>query len=200
MCVIIFKFGLGFRWIWWWIENIRSLGFRDFNKRVTLQGVDITEFKVHFHDSCALKWVMFRSTWQREGENDRLLSRVHQWLGRFLGIIGWDPEVCKSNWLHVDSLRFSFIKLRYILLWIPLKWSVIILQSWTSTGYFSNSTGLSVTNCRLSQIIGVHDLYSQPRQHLNRAVRDPKFVYFSNSTGSSITSIQFSAFMDDCFT
>ena len=37
------------------------------------------------------------------------------WSGRFLGIIGWDPRVCKSNWLHVDILRFFFIKLGYIL-------------------------------------------------------------------------------------
>ena len=29
-------------------------------------------------------------------------------------IIGWDPSVCKSNRLHVDILRFSFIKLGYI--------------------------------------------------------------------------------------
>ena len=75
-----------------------------------------------------------------------------QWSGRILGITGWDPSVCKSNRSHVDTLQFSFIKLRYILE-IPLKWSVIFLQSWTSTGYFSNSTGSSVTSCRFSPII-----------------------------------------------
>ena len=37
---------------------------------------------------------------------------------------------------------------------MPLKWSVIFLRSWTSTGYISNSTGSSVTNCRFSLIIG----------------------------------------------
>jgi hypothetical protein len=77
--------------------------------------------------------------------------QIH-WSGRFLGIIGWDPSVCKSNRLHTDIIRFSLIKLGYLLL-IPLKWSVIILQSWTSTGYISNSTGSSVTNCRFSPII-----------------------------------------------
>ena len=76
-----------------------------------------------------------------------------QWSGRVLGIIGWDPSVCKSNQLHVDIHRFSFIKLGYILLQIPLKRWVIFLQSWTSTGYFSNSTSSSVTNCRFSPII-----------------------------------------------
>ena len=48
---------------------------------------------------------------------------MRQWSGRFLGIISWDPSVCKSNQLHVDILQFSFIKLGYILQ-IPLKWSV----------------------------------------------------------------------------
>jgi hypothetical protein len=70
---------------------------------------------------------------------------------RFSPIIGWDPSVCKSDRLHVDILQHSFIKLGYIL----LKWLVIFLQSWTSTGYFSNSTGSFVTNCRFSPIIGL---------------------------------------------
>ena len=69
-----------------------------------------------------------------------------QWSGRFLGNTGWDPRVCKSNRLHVDILRFSFIKLGYILQ-IPLKWSVNFLQSPTSTGS-------SVTHCRFCLIIG----------------------------------------------
>ena len=79
----------------------------------------------------------------------------HQWSGRFLGIIGGDPSICKSNRLHVGILRFCLYKLGYIL-WIPLKWSVLFLQFWTSTGYFSNSTGSFVTNCRFSPIIGSH--------------------------------------------
>ena len=56
----------------------------------------------------------------------------YQWSGRFLGrITGWDPNVCNSNRLHVHTiLWFSFIKLGYIL-YIPLKWLVIFLQSWT---------------------------------------------------------------------
>ena len=41
----------------------------------------------------------------------------------------------------------AFIHLRYIL-WIPLEWLVNCLNSWTSTGYFSNSTGSSATNRR----------------------------------------------------
>ena len=40
----------------------------------------------------------------------------------------------------------------------PLKWTVIFLQSWTSTSCFSNSTGLFVTNCRFSPIIGSSSL------------------------------------------
>ena len=48
---------------------------------------------------------------QREPLDDQ---NLHQWSGTFLGPIGWDPSVCKSNWLHVDILLFSYIKLRYI--------------------------------------------------------------------------------------
>ena len=84
-----------------------------------------------------------------------------QWSGRFLGITGWDPSVCKSNRLHVDILWCSFIKLVYML-WIPLIWPVIILQSWTSTGFPSNSTGSYVTNCLLSPIIGSDLMVQHP--------------------------------------
>ena len=61
-------------------------------------------------------------------------------------------EIFGHNRLHVDILRFSFIKSGYIQS-IPLKRSVIFLHSRTSTGYFSNSTGSFVTNCRFSPII-----------------------------------------------
>ena len=61
---------------------------------------------------------------------------VKQWSGRFLGIMtGWDTSVCKSYRLHVAIIRFSFIKLGYIL-YISLKYPVIFLQSCTSTGFF----------------------------------------------------------------
>ena len=64
-------------------------------------------------------------------------------------------EIFGHNRLHVDILRFSFIKLGNILL-IPLKWPVIFLQSPTSTGYFSNSTVSSATNCWFSTIIATN--------------------------------------------
>ena len=67
----------------------------------------------------------------------------------FASPTGWDHRVCKFNRLHVHILRFSFINVKYILK-IPRKRSVNLLQSWTSTGYFSNSTGSSV--CRFSPI------------------------------------------------
>ena len=44
---------------------------------------------------------------------------------------------------------------------VKVKWSRIFLQSWTSTRYFSNSTGSSGTNCRFSLIIAPdHHLHS----------------------------------------
>ena len=130
------------------------------------------------------------------------------WSGRFLGITGWHPSACKSNRLHVDILRFSFIKLGYTL-YIPLQRSVIILQSWISTGYFSNSTGSFVTNCRFSLIIDPSDIKSN-RLHvgtsqfcfhsfevhsIGSSKTSGNFLkswtstgYFSNSTGSSATN------------
>ena len=35
--------------------------------------------------------------------------------GEILAITGWNPSVYKSNRLHVHILRFSFVKLGYIL-------------------------------------------------------------------------------------
>ena len=34
--------------------------------------------------------------------------------GKFLGIVGQDPNDSKFNWLHVDIFRFWFIHLQYI--------------------------------------------------------------------------------------
>ena len=62
-----------------------------------------------------------------------------QCLGRFLGIIGRDPNISKFNRLHVDNFQYFFINVRYIL-YIPLKWLVIILMSWTSTIYNPTSS------------------------------------------------------------
>ena len=35
--------------------------------------------------------------------------------GKFSGRVSQDPCDSKSNWLHVDMLRFAFTQLRYIL-------------------------------------------------------------------------------------
>lgn len=71
--------------------------------------------------------------------------------GKFLNIVGQDPSVYKSNWLHVDN-RFVFIDLRHVL-YIPLKLSVNFMKSWTWTCYFSNATGSSKTS---GQTLPVH--------------------------------------------
>ena len=75
---------------------------------------------------------------------------------KFLGIVGQDPSDSKSSRLHVDIFQFWFMHSRYILQ-IPLKWYVILLKSRTSTGYFSNSTGSSVTNRQFSLDSGLGD-------------------------------------------
>ena len=68
------------------------------------------------------------------------------------------PSVSKSNRLHVVSFWFFFIKLRYILLHIPLKWWVIFMKSWTSTSYFSNLTGSSVASRRFSPLVRIETM------------------------------------------
>ena len=72
--------------------------------------------------------------------------------GDFWAIIGRDPSVSKSNRLHINTFRLLFINSWYILYIPPKQWA-ILLKSWTSTSYFSNSTGSSITNGRFSLFI-----------------------------------------------
>ena len=81
----------------------------------------------------------------KKAESVQVCYTVVPVIGEIFGITCRDLNVCKSNRLHV----YSFKILGYIL-YIPLKWSVIFVQSWTSTGHFSNSTGSFVTSCRFS--------------------------------------------------
>ena len=91
---------------------------------------------------------------------DTLLQMNHVTVpGKFLGIVGQDPSDFTSNRLHVDIFRFLFIHLRHVLL-IPLNWSAIFLESRTSTGYFLNSTGSSVTNRQFSSSPGMSHKYA----------------------------------------
>jgi hypothetical protein len=89
----------------------------------------------------------------------RNLLHLFQCPGRFLGIIGQNPRVPKSKWWHVVIFWVSFINLKYIL-YIPLKWSVISLKLWTSTGYLCNSTSSSVTSSRFTPFT---DLFTHKR-------------------------------------
>ena len=74
--------------------------------------------------------------------------------GENLSITGQDPSVSKSNQLHVDIFRFSFIDLRYIPQ-IPLKVSADLLKFCTSTGHSLNSIGSSATKHRFSLDIDI---------------------------------------------
>ena len=76
----------------------------------------------------------------------------HQCPGRISGIVSWNPSVSKSGWSRIDIFQFSLFKAGYIL-WIPLRWWEIFLKFWASTGYFSNSIGLSVTSNPFSPFI-----------------------------------------------
>ena len=70
-----------------------------------------------------------------------------------------------TGWLHVDIFWLFIINLRCIP-WIPLNLYVIFLKSWTSTGYFSNSTDSSVTSSQPSPFIV---LYRGRQVHENSA-------------------------------
>ena len=74
-------------------------------------------------------WTVNRSPAGRQLRSQSLwkLEHEYQWFGRFLGITGWDPSVCKSNRLHADILRFSFIELGNIV----LEGSSLIICPWT---------------------------------------------------------------------
>ena len=78
----------------------------------------------------------------------------NQWSERFFGIItGGHPSVCKSNRYNMLTSSDSPLNRGTFHKFLK-KWPVISLQSlWTSTGgYFSNSTGSFVTNCRFCPI------------------------------------------------
>ena len=78
------------------------------------------------------------------------MAMIRENLGH--NLVGWDPSV-----LQVQPVTCSHPPVFPLLNWgiileIPPEWSVILLQSWTSTGYVWNSTGSSVTNCLFSPI------------------------------------------------
>ena len=80
----------------------------------------------------------------------------HQWSGRFLGIIGWDPWCLQVQPVTCWQPPVSFVKLGVWFFKFFLLWLVIFLQSWTLTGCISNSTGSFGTNCRFSLFIMAH--------------------------------------------
>ena len=89
-----------------------------------------------------------------------------------MGLVDGDPRVCKSNQLHVQSSGYPLLDwVVYLMNSFKNDWSFSCSSLFnisfktmgnliscsrlelTSTGYFSNSTGSSVNNCRFSPII-----------------------------------------------
>ena len=72
-------------------------------------------------------------------------------------ILGWD-HLYRSKWFQVQSdtcLHFWIcVNSSGYILYIPLKWWVVLLKSWikTSTDQFRNSTSSSVTSSRISSV------------------------------------------------
>ena len=83
-----------------------------------------------------------------------IITCCSQYHGRFLGIISHNHSVSKSTWLRVVIFQF-FFKFNWSIFHTFLsKWLVIFLKSWTSTGFFSNSTGSSLSSDWVSPFIG----------------------------------------------
>ena len=110
--------------------------------------------------------VLFVLTWMCD--NRKLFQHVTLWNNTKCNIVMLilTLTIGQVRCLKVSLSRFEQTRCPYIInerqsstLWlllvtygyVPLEWSAIFLQSWTSTGYFSNSTGSIVTTCRFSQ-------------------------------------------------
>ena len=70
------------------------------------------------------------------------------------------------NWI---VFRYCFLYKIVVYFINEIKWSVLFLQYWTSTGYFSNSTGSSVTKCRFSLIIDLEQCWGEIEHNLSRS-------------------------------
>ena len=110
---------LGAFYILWGPQTEYNSPFRHDSRRM---GISLRRARKPLHlfiiEGLISKWTVTYRWGQRFWYNCGsifMLVCSHQWSGRFLGIItSWDPSVCKSNRLHIDILRFSFIKIGYI--------------------------------------------------------------------------------------
>ena len=72
----------------------------------------------------------------------------------FASLTGYRVDILRVSW----DVFYKFLK----------NDPVILLQSPTSTGYFSNSTGSFVTNCRFSPNIGLQQPVGEGKGLLNK--------------------------------
>jgi hypothetical protein len=70
----------------------------------------------------------------------QLALSTNQWSGRFR--LRYNPCVCKSN----QSSGFPSLNWSIFYRFLPLKWSVLFLRSWTSTGYIYLKLNQSICN------------------------------------------------------
>ena len=82
---------------------------------------------------------------------------------RFLNIVGQNPSVSKSNQLHVVISRVIFIIICCYIPHIPLKWWVVFLKSWTSTGSY-------VTSDWFYSFLGSSPIEIQSKPHQNSGI------------------------------
>jgi len=102
------------------ISGVANMRYFNAQQLVVDRREEEQEIDCALRDDCNLTWSPHNKSYIRRFEALVALKKtcllewqrtLEQWSGRFLGIIGWDPSVCKSNRLQVDILRFSFITL-----------------------------------------------------------------------------------------
>ena len=125
-------------WFLWWADDIEDFKWRlHFQYGVALWRVALGE--VYFEGHWGLQsWILVKMVganqpvhWFLGGKGLGIQQGMSVWVGSPKS--SHDPSDSKSNRLCVDIFWFCFIHLGHILK-IPLKWSVILLKSPTSTG------------------------------------------------------------------
>ena len=91
------------------------------------------------------------SDWMLQTGKNEPFDASSVWRDSWRSILVEFQVQIKPGYMLTSFLLF-FMDSRYIL-YIPLKRSILLLKSWSSAGYFSNSTGSSVTSAQFSLFI-----------------------------------------------
>jgi hypothetical protein len=125
-----------------WVTHDEIVGFQRYTLPLCSSQIFVMRKSSHIASYLVLSTPVLFMWWH-------IMTSYSPWLVKIL-------VVSRYNRVHVVIFQFFLINVRHIPQ-IPLKWSVIFLNSWTSTSYCSNSTGSSVTSGWL--VVPVHCVY-----------------------------------------